>query len=108
MTWHVTGRLTLTYGVRWDLNPPPRDRDPNNGNYTPLVGNFADPSTLHPGTPGSALWNTQYKNLTCLFWALPSPLFALREARPERRFAAQLDQDGARRSVARPGGNGNA
>jgi hypothetical protein len=43
------------------LNTAPRDRDPNNGNYVPLLGNYSTGS-VYLGTPGSSLWQTQYWN----------------------------------------------
>jgi hypothetical protein len=66
-TWHVASGLTLTYGLRWELNTPPRDRDPNNGNYVPLLGDYTNPGTLHTGPVGSSLWNTQYKSIAPRF-----------------------------------------
>lgn len=60
-TWRASRRLTLTYGLRWDLNPPPRDRYLSNGNYVPLLGNYST-GNVSVGTVGSSLWNTQYKN----------------------------------------------
>jgi hypothetical protein len=60
-TWRISRRLTLTYGLRWDLNPPPSDRYPNNGNYVPLLGDYRT-GDVTVGTVGSSLWNTQYKN----------------------------------------------
>jgi hypothetical protein len=62
-TWRASRRLTLTYGLRWDLNPPPSDRYPNNGNYVPLLGNYAT-GDVTVGAAGSSLWNTQYKNFS--------------------------------------------
>ena len=59
--WRVSRRLTLTYGLRWDLNPPPHDRYPNNGNYVPLLGNYGA-GDVSVGAVGSSLWNAQYKN----------------------------------------------
>jgi outer membrane receptor protein involved in Fe transport len=60
-TWRISRRLTFTYGLRWDLNPPPSDRYANNGNYVPLVGNYST-GDVSVGAAGSSLWNTQYKN----------------------------------------------
>lgn len=54
-TWHATDRTTLTYGVRWDVNPAPRARKG--------VQPFAiasDGSTL---TQESPLYNTRWFNL---------------------------------------------
>jgi Carboxypeptidase regulatory-like domain/TonB dependent receptor len=59
--WRASSRLTLTYGLRWDLNPPPRDRYPNNGNYLPLVGNYAT-GDVSVGELGSSLWSTKHLN----------------------------------------------
>ena len=61
-TWRVSRRLTLTYGLRWDLNPPPSDRYPNNGNYVPLLGKYGT-GDVSVGAAGSSLWKTQYKNI---------------------------------------------
>jgi hypothetical protein len=65
-TWKVSVRLTLTYGVRWDVNPPPRDQYANNGNYVPLLGNYST-GNVSVGTAGSSLWNTQYNNFAPRF-----------------------------------------
>jgi len=59
-TWHASSRLTLTYGLRWDFNPPPTSRYPNNQDYIPITVNSAGNVTL--GQAGSSYWNTQYKN----------------------------------------------
>lgn len=60
-TWHVSHRLNVTYGLRWELNTPPRDDDANNGNYVPLFGNYAT-GAVHVGPAGSSLWNKSYLN----------------------------------------------
>src|SRR5258708_34755645 len=58
-TWNVTRRLTLTYGVRWELNPPPKSTN-NHPPVTVLDVRAAEPLSLAPrGTP---LWNTTYNN----------------------------------------------
>jgi hypothetical protein len=59
--WRSSRRLTITYGLRWDLNPPPHDRYPNNGNYIPLLGNYVD-GDITVGAAGSSFWNTKYSN----------------------------------------------
>ncbi len=61
-TWRITHKLTATYGVRWEVNTPPRSLRPNNGNYFPLRGNYSDPSSVVVGKVGSALWETKYHN----------------------------------------------
>ena len=60
-TWRVSSRFTFTYGLRWDVNPAPRNRDANNGNYVPLLGNYAT-GDVYLGAPGSSLFNTQFLN----------------------------------------------
>jgi hypothetical protein len=60
-TWRVSARVTLTYGLRWEFDPPPSDRYPNNGNYVPLFGNYAT-GNVSAGTPGSSLWTTKFTN----------------------------------------------
>ena len=59
--WKASRGLTLTYGLRWDLNPPAHDRYPKNGNYVPLLGNYLT-GDVSVGAAGSTLWNPQYKN----------------------------------------------
>jgi outer membrane receptor protein involved in Fe transport len=58
-TWKVNSRLTLTYGLRWDLNPPPHERD---GNQFGVVG-LDDPATMTVSAKGVPLWNTSYGNV---------------------------------------------
>lgn len=60
-TWRFSSRLTVTYGIRWELNTPPHDQDPNNGNYVPLLGNYLA-GTVTVGAGGRSLWNTHYLN----------------------------------------------
>jgi hypothetical protein len=56
-TWKVSPRVTLTYGVRWELNPAPSSRG-----STALASweNVTDPSSLTLAPPKTALWATRY------------------------------------------------
>lgn len=56
-TWHATPRLTLTYGVRWELDPAPAARA-----KTPLASwqNVATPAALTLAPIGTPLWSTTY------------------------------------------------
>jgi hypothetical protein len=60
-TWKFLPRLTLTYGVRWDYNPPPTETN-GNANAPYALSEITDLSkaTLQPrGTP---LWHADWKN----------------------------------------------
>ena len=56
-TWQVSPRLTLTYGLRWEINTPPVSDTPGKPLY-PVEGIF-NSAPLALGTPGGTLWNTQ-------------------------------------------------
>jgi hypothetical protein len=58
-TFHVTPRLTIVYGLRWDLNPPPTGL--NGFQPYPVVG-IEDPATATLGRAGAPLWATTYNN----------------------------------------------
>ena len=58
-TWRALPRLTLAYGLRWEVNTPPTDRD---GNYAFTVLGLSDPTTMKLAPFGTPLWKTTYNN----------------------------------------------
>ncbi len=61
-TWRVTPDLQLTFGLRWEFNPPPRG---TNGSELYTVNDLGHPSALAPR--GSRLWRTQFGDLAPRF-----------------------------------------
>ncbi|HKZ79486.1 MAG TPA: carboxypeptidase regulatory-like domain-containing protein [Pyrinomonadaceae bacterium] len=58
-TWHATRRMTLTYGLRWEYNPPPSERK---GNDPFAVTGLDNPSTLALAPKGTPLWKATHNN----------------------------------------------
>jgi hypothetical protein len=60
-TWKLSPRLTLTYGVRWDYNPPPTEA--NGAAYAPYaLSEITDLATATLLPRGSPLWHADWKN----------------------------------------------
>jgi Carboxypeptidase regulatory-like domain/TonB dependent receptor len=58
-TWQAKPTLTITYGLRWDLNPPPSER---RGNYPFAITGLDDPKSMELMPRGTPLWKTPYRN----------------------------------------------
>jgi hypothetical protein len=56
-TWRATPRLTLIYGLRYDINPAPSDK---NGNLPLTVKELDDPGNLSLASRGARLYKTSY------------------------------------------------
>ena len=57
--WQVSPRLTMTYGVRWDYDPPPSEHS-GHPFYTAL--NLSDPANVTLAPKGTPLWNASKRN----------------------------------------------
>jgi hypothetical protein len=64
-TWKVTPRFTLTYGLRWDVNPPLKGKNAANDPFT--VTSLANPSALALAPRGTPLYQTTYGNVAPRF-----------------------------------------
>jgi len=59
-TWKATNHLTLTYGLRWDVNPPPASAT---GLPIYVMQGIFDSSPLGFAPAGTSVWHTRYANL---------------------------------------------
>ncbi len=57
--WKASPRLTLTLGLRWELNPPPSEK---NGKDAYTVIGLDNPATMTLAPLGTPLWQTTYNN----------------------------------------------
>ncbi len=57
--WKASDRLSITAGLRWDLNPPPHDA---NGNTPYAANQISDLATAQAAVRGTQLWQTSYRN----------------------------------------------
>ena len=60
-TWNLTPRLTMTYGLRWDINPPLKGKNLANQPFT--VTNLNDPAGIALAPRSTPLYQTTYGNL---------------------------------------------
>jgi hypothetical protein len=66
--WKASERLSLTYGLRWDVNPPLRSKNSSTSLYT-IVG-LNDPATMTLAPAGTPLYRTAYGNVAPRFGAV--------------------------------------
>ena len=60
-TWKITHRFTMTYGLRWDINPPLRGKNLSNDPFT--IDGLNDPATMTLAPRGTPLYQTTYGNV---------------------------------------------
>lgn len=59
-SWKITPRIVMTYGLRWEINPPLKGKNAANDPFTVLGLN--DPTTMTLAPRGTSLYQTTYGN----------------------------------------------
>jgi len=58
--WRVSSSVSLSFGLRWEVNPPPSG--PNGKNAYTVQGDISNPATLTLAPQGTPLWSTAWYN----------------------------------------------
>jgi hypothetical protein len=64
-TWNIAPRLTVTYGLKWDVNPPLKGK--NRANDPFIVVGLDHPATITLAPRGTPLYQTTYGNVAPRF-----------------------------------------
>lgn len=57
--WQITPRLTMTYGMRWEYNPPPSEK---NGRYLYSATDYNDPIRIKVDRTSYPYWKATFGN----------------------------------------------